>query len=329
MFHWVMSYRQLTVNWQTPQGRPARLQGVPPTLEDSVPRAFRTLSLGVVFGLLAACDGGGGGVLSGGGGGGGGSGAPTASQRLELMLASEDEAEATLSALSLASPGVPPTFVAAGCPAVGASADSDGDGIPDDATLTFTNPPCTAATFRGGTFGVTGTIRLQDTTATDSTSYLLTLTDLAWTADTATGTRTFTATRNGTRTRTATDSSGVLTTDLTIVRQRPNRANTTIELATVAEFVPDSGDTLQVGQSLPSGHLRLSGTAHWTRSTEDWTITLATPVPMQVDTTCAAPQRITSGQLTLAGTINGADGTLTLTWSSCGVDPVATWDPSP
>jgi hypothetical protein len=279
-------------------------------------------------GLLAGCESGGGNIY-GGGGGGGGSGAPTASQRYELMLASEDESESALAALTLAAPGVPPTFVAAGCPSVSGTADSDGDGIPNDATLTFTNPPCALTTFRGGTFGITGTIRIQDSTSADTTSYRMIITNLAWAADTATAVRTFTATRNGTRTRTATDSSVVLKTSLTIVRQRPNRANTTIDLASVAEFVPDTAGTLHLGGPLPIGHLTLSGTAHWTRSTEDWTITLATPVALHLDPTCAAPQRITSGQLTLTGTINGADGTLTLTWSACGKDPRATWTAAP
>lgn len=293
-----------------------------------MPIVARLCAVTLASGLIAGCDSGG--NIYGGGGGGGGSGAPTASQRYELMLASEDETESALTSFTLAAPGVPPTFVAAGCPTAGSTTDSDGDGIPDDETLTFTNPPCTLPTFRGGTFGITGTIRIQDSTSADTTSYRMLITDLAWAADTATAVRTFAATRNGTRTRTATDSSVVLKTSLTIVRQRPNRANTTIVLATMAEFVPDSAtDTVRVGQPLPIGLLSLSGTAHWTRSTEDWTIALATPVRLHVNPTCAAPQRITSGQLTLTGTINGADGTLTLTWSACGTDPRATWTAAP
>lgn len=290
--------------------------------------APRLLTVTVVLALAAGCESGGGNIY-GGGGGGGGTGAPTASQRRELMLALEDETEAALTSLTLATPGVPPTFSAPGCPTVSGTTDTDGDGIPNDATVTFANPPCTMAVFRGGTFGITGTMEVQDSTAADTTSYRLILTNLAWAADTATGTRTFTATRNGTRTRTATDTSAILTSDLSIVRQRPNRANTTIDVVSTAEFVPDTSGTLDIGLLLPIGTLTLAGTAHWTRSTEDWTITVATPVALHYDPTCATPQRITSGQLTLDGTINGADGTLTLTWSACGVDPTTVWTPAP
>ena len=113
------------------------------------------------------------GLLIGGGGTSGG--APTNSQRTELVLALEDEAEALLTSFTLATPGVPPSYVAAGCPAVGASADADVDGIPDDQLLTFTNPPCTVAGFAGGTsFAITGTQQIEDTAQTDTTSYRLT-----------------------------------------------------------------------------------------------------------------------------------------------------------
>jgi hypothetical protein len=74
----------------------------------------------------------------------------------------------------------------------------------------------------------------------------------------------------------------------------------------------------------------LTGSAHWLRSTEDWTITVTTPVPLTFDPTCAGtPQKITGGKLALAGTINGATGTLTLTFTACGVDPTRTWTEAP
>ena len=287
------------------------------------------LLLAATFGAVVGCTGGGT-LIGGGGGGGGTTGAPTASQRTELTLAMEDEAEAVVSALTLAAPGVPPTFVSPGCPSASASGDSDGDGIPDDQTLTFTDPPCSVVGFRGGTFAVTGTVRVQDTTASDTVSYELTLTDLAWTATDPATTRTFTATRNGTRSRTETDSSGVLTSSINLVRQRPNRANTTIDLGSVTEFVPDTAGTLLLGQPLPPGKLTVSGSLHWLRSTEDWTITVTTAVPLTFDPTCAGtPQRITGGELDLTGTINGADGTLALTFTACGVDPTGTWTEAP
>jgi len=286
------------------------------------------LLLVVALGAILACTGGstlGGGVL-----GGGTTGAPTGSQRTELALALEDELDALVAALTLAGPGAPPTFVIAGCPAVSASSDSDGDGIPDDQTLTYTDPPCTLAGFRGGIFGVTGTVRVQDTTPSDTVSYNLTLTDLAWTATDPATFRTFTATRNGIRSRTETDSSGVLATTMNVVRQRPNRANTTIDFTSVTEFVPDTAGSLRLGQRLPNGKLTVAGSMHWVRSTEDWTITVTTPVPLTFDPICVGtPQLIRSGILALEGTINGASGTLRLIFAACGADPILTWTEAP
>jgi hypothetical protein len=267
-------------------------------------------------------------------GGGGSSGAPSVNQRLELALAVEDEAEAVVAALTLSGPGVPPGFVAPTCPTVGSIADTDGDGIPNDQTLTFTNPPCTVVGLRPGTLGVTGTVRIQDSTASDSSSYRLTFTDLAWTAvDTVGGTRGFTATRNGTRSRTATDSSTVLNTNMTIVRQRAGRANTTITLTSLAEFTADTvtpPDTVKLGLPLPKGTLTITGNLNWRRSTENWDLAIATPTPLAFDTTCTTtPQRISTGALTLTGTISGANGVLTLTWAGCGADPTRTWTATP
>jgi len=269
------------------------------------------------------------GGLSGGGGAGGG--APSSSQRTELMLAMEDEVESTVSALTLFAPGVPPSFVAATCPTVGSSTDTDTDGIPESQTLTFADPPCHMTGFRGGDFSVAGTLLVEDTALTaDTTSYRLTYTDLAWTGTDPAATRTFTATRNGVRGRTATEVTVNLKDSLKIVRVRPSRANTNIDLSTTVSFVADVDDTVRVGQSPPSGSLTIDGTMQWHRSSENWTITIATPTPLVYDSTCTTtPQRISDGEVTLSGTISGDTGVLTLTWSSCGVDPTAAWASNP
>jgi hypothetical protein len=241
----------------------------------------------------------------------------------------EDEAEAVVTGLTLDTPGLPPGWVVATCPTASTPTDGDGDGIPTSQTLTFANPPCTLTPFRGGTFAITGTVKLEDTTTADATSFRLTDTDLAWIATDPATTRTFTATRNGTRSRTGSDSTATLVSTMTIVRQRPGRANTTINLSTTVAFTSDS-DTVKVLSQLPSGSLDLSGTMTWHRSTENWSLGIATPIPLAFDPTCnTTPQRIRSGQLSLSGTISGEAGVLTITFNGCGNDPTPTWTPNP
>jgi hypothetical protein len=264
-----------------------------------------------------------------------GGGTPSVNQRTELALAMEDEVEAVIAALTLKVPGVPPGFVAAACPTLGPNGgNTDGDSIPTDQTATFANPPCTVTGLRPGTLGVTGTLRVRDSTDSDSVSYLLTLTDLAWAAvDTAGGTRSYTATRNGTRSRTQFDSATVLTSDLTILRTRPGVANTTITLTSVSEFTTDSiasPDTVQTNQALPEGTLTITGSLHWHRSTENWDLAIATPTALHFDSTCTTtPQRIDAGVVTLTGSISGSDGVLSLTFTACGVDPTGSFVATP
>lgn len=294
----------------------------------------RILSVLLALGLAVGCESepDGGSLVGGGGGGGGtGGGGPSGSQRTELALAVEDELEAAEVAGTLLGPGEPPGFTKVNCPTASISLDTDNDTIPNDQTLTFTNPPCDSVGFRGGSFAVTGTVRIQDSTSADTTSYRLTFTNLAWAAtDSVGGSRSFTATRNGTRSRTATDTSVTLNSTINIARQRPARADATIDLTSLTTLVADTPGTVFLGRFLPIGKLTVTGTLHWKRSTEDWTLTVDTPTPMVLDPTCTTtPQRLSSGKLTLTGVVAGASGVLTLTFTGCGADPTATWVAGP
>lgn len=286
----------------------------------------RFLPLLLCAGVLVNCETSGGGIIGGGGGG-----APSGSQRTELMLSMEDETEAITASLTLIGLGFPPGFTPpAGCPTAtgGSATDTDGDGIPNDRTFTYTSPPCTFAGVRGGTYDITGQRQIRDTT-TDTTSFNLTYTDLAWTGTDPAATRTFTATRNGTRTRTGTDSSVTLATSLTIARQRPGRATATIDLLTTATFTADS-DTVKIGLPLPGGAIVISGSLQWQRSTENWSLAVGTPVPLHFDPACTTtPQQVDSGTVTLTGTVSGAAGVLAIKWDGCGADPTATWTGTP
>lgn len=266
---------------------------------------------------LAAC-----GEVTGGVSGAG----PTSSQQLELRMAVEDEIESAVSALTVADPGLPPGFTGpAGCPAVSDTTDSDDDNIPDDATLTFLDPPCSVTGLEGGDWSVTGALRIRDTSAT-TTRYVLNYTDLAWSYTDSAETRTYAATRNGTRVRLGTTSGASLQVDLTIDRDRPNRATATVDLATTVSYLSDTTGTVAVGEPLPDGLLSIAGSLGWQRSTENWSLAVVTTQALVYDADCdTTVQRIKAGRVTLTGTVNGQVGVLTLTWTACGVPPSRSW----
>ncbi len=270
--------------------------------------------------ILVAC-----GSVTGGNPAGSG---PTASQRLELDLALEDEVQAATSALTVARPGVPPSFGSpAGCPTVSNTADGDGDGIPTDAVWTYSAPAC-QVTIGGGNWLVTGSVRVQDPSAGNATSYGLTFTNLAWSFGDTAQTRTYLATRNGTRARTGTTDSVSLATAMTVVRQRPNRANTTVTLNTTTTFLAATPGSVVAGQPVPDGALAVSGSFEWQRSTEHWSLGVTTLQALVYDASCAGTvHRFTSGRIALGGSVNGQAGVLILTWSGCGTPPARLWVP--
>ena len=275
--------------------------------------------------LLAACNAT---LTDGSGGGGGGTPIPTTNRFTELANSLEDAAESEVPTLTFNKPGLPLSFpTIAGCPTVSNTTDADADGILDDATFTFANPPCSTTGFFGGTLTVTGAVRVQDSSQTTDSAYALTLTDLTWGFVDTAGTLSYTAVRNGQRSRAGSDSAITLAVTDTVKRSRPQiTAVATIAKELVWNFVADTPGTILVNQPLPHGSITVTGNWHWKRSTEDWTLAVATPTPLVYDPTCTTTaQRIKAGRVTMTGTISGVAGTLQIDWSACGKLPSRTF----
>jgi hypothetical protein len=294
------------------------------TREPSVRRSFASV---VLLALLAACTA----DLTNNNGGGGGGGTPPLNRYTELSSSLEDAAESEVAMLTIGVPGLPLSFpTIANCPGVSSIADADADGVPDDVTFTYTNPPCTTTGFFGGTLSVTGSVRVQDSSQSTSGAYTVTLNNLSWQFTDTAGALTYTAVRNGTRSRAGTDSAITLLVTDTVTRTRPQiTAVATISKELTWNFVADTPGDIVTNQPLPNGTVTVSGTWNWRRSTEDWNLTVATPVPLVYDPTCTTTaQRFTAGQVTLTGTIAGTSGTLQIDWSQCGKLPTRTFVPS-
>ncbi len=289
-------------------------------------RPVRRLLIPVsVLAVLAACTAD---ITDNGGGGGGGGGTPTTNRYTELANSLEDAAESEVAMLTIGMPGLPLSFPAiANCPGVSSIADADADGVPDDATYTYTNPPCTTSGFLGGTIGVTGTVRVQDSSQANSGRFTVTLNNLTWAFTDTAGVLSYTAVRKGKRSRSGTDSAVTLVVTDTVQRTRPQiTAIATISKELTWTFVADTPGDIVTNQPLPKGTVTVGGTWHWRRSTEDWSLTVATVTPLVYDPTCTTTaQRFTAGRVTLTGTIAGTPGTLRIDWSQCGVLPTRTF----
>jgi hypothetical protein len=233
-----------------------------------------------------------------------------------------DEVEAGLDALTVPASLTPLGTGGAACAAPSSTTDTDGDGTPDDATYTFTAPPCRFTGIRGATLDVVGQIRLRDPVP-DVAGFGY-LADLAALRFTLTGDDaddpSYSVTRNGTRTLGGSTAGLQLVTTLQVARTFTGQPDGYIEEQWTVDFAPES--PLQINQPLPSGTLDISGTLDWTRGAESLDLVVTTPTPLHYEADCTGtPQRIDAGELRAEGTFDGAPGYVRVRWSECGRDP--------
>lgn len=240
----------------------------------------------------------------------------------DIGAMARDEVEAGLDALTVQTSLAPLGTGGSGCGIPSSTTDTDGDGVPDDATFTFTAPPCRFTGIRGSTLDVVGQLRLQDPTpAAAGFGYQATITALRFTltADDSDDPA-YTVTRNGFRTLSGSIAGLEMVTDLQVVRTFTGQPDGAIDQQWTVVFDPET--PLQINQPLPSGTLDVSGTLGWSRGTESLDLTVTTPAPLHYDGACTGtPQRIDGGEMQVAGTFGGSPGYVRLRWSECGRDP--------
>jgi hypothetical protein len=242
-----------------------------------------------------------------------------------------DEVESALSSLTLGSSldpigttQAPPdaaSVVAVPCVSPSSAADSDGDGVPDDATFLFTAPPCRFTGWRGGTLDIVGSLRIQDPTSTSAGfGYDATLTGLRSRFTSADTKVIYDVTRNGTRTLSGSVTALLLTADLQVIRTFAGHPDAAIDKQWSLNFTPAT--PLQINAPLPSGTLDIAGTIDWTRGTEHFMLTVTTPTPLQYDAGCIdTVQRIRAGDMQASGTFGDLEGLVRISWRGCGSEP--------
>lgn len=148
----------------------------------------------------------------------------------------------------------------AACVISSSGTDSDGDGIPDDATYIFTAPPCRFPGYRGGILDLVGELRIQGPVIdAASFGYNSTLVALRATfTPSGDNPNSYSVTRNGTRALTGSVAGLQLTADLQVVRTFTGLADAAVDERWTTQFTPET--PLQINQPLPSGTLDVAGT---------------------------------------------------------------------
>ena len=217
----------------------------------------------------------------------------------------------------------PLSFGPAGDPCATASspADTDGDGVPDDASYTFTAPPCRFEGVRGFNLDVVGQLRIVDPEPeTAGFGAVVDLTNFRFSLTAEDSDRNYSVTRNGRLTLSGTTAGLQLDGGLQILRTFTGLSDAAVETVWTMDFTPET--TLQINQPLPSGSVTVSGTVNWSRGDENFELTVTTVTPLHYDSACDHPgQRFDDGELAVSGTFGETPGAVHIRWNNCGEDP--------
>ena len=190
-------------------------------------------------------------------------------------------------AFSRAVLGAPPQTPPGPCPAVDNLTDTDGDGVPDNATFTFNAADCS-----GPGYQVTGVVHLIDPSADPQVvGYVGTLTNLR-TEVTGQGNDHLIVTLDGSHGVVGTSTTGTLTEDLVttidaVVGQETLSGS--LHNAWTTSFTAAQGQALEMASVLPSGGLMVGGTTSWRVNGQSFSFTMETPTALAYDASCNDP----------------------------------------
>lgn len=245
------------------------------------------------------------------------------SGQVELMVNSftvEDIANPTFFAPSQPGMAAPPMLSAGPCPATDDLTDTDGDGIPDDVTFTYSPVDCSFGDAVSGVIELDGSIRVVDQSPT-LVAFTGTMSDFSVNFEEQGGDFVNT-TVNGTRGVTVSPSSASLNENLTLDLVASSGGQTLAARLTTnwnADF--NTGGTIAADQDLPSGTFTLDGTTTWLFNGESLAFSVDTHTPLAYDAACAAEQRFTSGELRALVEGNDEGAFVRITYTGCGIDP--------
>ena len=209
---------------------------------------------------------------------------------------------------------------------VGDSTDSDGDGIENNVTYTFTPSNCFYQDTAGGGFAVTGSVSIQDTDGGATLfGFALDLNHLKvlFYTDSSSAGLDWDGTYNANVTSTSATISRHFTTRAHVDKQIPFSFGDNWTLT----YAPDTATIDPANQStLPDGTFDVTGSYSWSGASGnadgDWTFNISTPVPLHWGTSCDGFDPPFDGGQILAS-INGRSNIgFTADYSTCGTPPV-------
>jgi hypothetical protein len=210
---------------------------------------------------------------------------------------------------------------------VGDSSDTDGDGIPNNATFTFTTANCTVVdTVSGSTASVTGTVAFQDTDDND-TFFGYSVGFGQWRYTLTSGGSSAFIQLNGT---TAADvgTGAVSGNDHYAVTVGAGSDNLTVSQNWDAAYTPDPGEVVDPGApSLPAGSFAINGNFGFSGQSQGqsgaWSFGLTTTNALAFDPSCGDINQLTAGSIQGVISANTAVG-FTIDLQGCGVTPTVT-----
>jgi hypothetical protein len=207
------------------------------------------------------------------------------------------------------------------CATPSSPSDTDGDGVPDDASYTFTAPPCRFEGVRGFNLDVVGQLRIVDPAPeTAGFGAVVDLTNFRFSLTGEDADRNYSVTRNGSLTLSGNTAGLQMDGELQIFRTFTGLSDAAVETVWTINFTPET--TLQINQPLPSGSVTVSGTVNWSRKDENFTLAVTTVTPLHYDSACDHPgQRFDDGELAISGTFGETPGAVHIRWNNCGEDP--------
>jgi hypothetical protein len=220
-------------------------------------------------------------------------------------------------ALGVRGIGAPPKNFRAPCPSVDDATDTDGDGVPDDATYTFVLADCSSTNFE-----VSGTIRLVDPSPT-AVGYNGTFTDFLLKL-LGNGSDFASIKLDGTHSVLGTPGSATLSENMvTTVNAQDNGESLTGSLSNnwSVTFTPAVGQNLEMDTPLPDGAFSVNGTFVYNVNGQHFSFGVQTQAPLQYDSACDIGFPFSSGEL--RARVGGPNGRayVKVTYTACGTQP--------
>jgi hypothetical protein len=208
------------------------------------------------------------------------------------------------------------------CPTLDNTIDTDGDGVPDDATATFALPQCRAIV-ANDTTEITGTVHVTDPVVSpppnpQAFGFTAVLSNFTVRFGSADLSASFTETRNGGEGLVFAPAGLQQAHHMSIVRQ-DSGGTTLVTEQLQAAFAPAQGFALIPGHALPNGDFVASGASSWQHGSTGAEMEIATIVPLAYDASCAAgaPTPFRAGEVRARAVNPGAEAVVRIVFANC------------